>query len=66
MAFYNIHNLRVGVAIDNDINGINKGEFSFSKGYLAALAKASKHGKMNWLSEIKNHRKVHILPKLED
>lgn len=41
-------------------------EFSLSKGYLAALAKASKHGKMNWLSEIKNHRKVHILPKLED
>lgn len=41
-------------------------EFSFSKGYLAALVKACKHGKMNWLSEIKNHRKVHILPKLEN
>lgn len=41
-------------------------KFSFSKGYLAALAKASRHGKMNWLSEIKNHRKVHILPKKEE
>lgn len=41
-------------------------EFSLSKGYLAALAKASKCGNRNWLSELKNHRKVHILPKLED
>ena len=41
-------------------------KFSFSKGYLAACVKASRHGKMNWLSEIKNHRKVHILPKKEE